>query len=256
MGQYSDSELLNELKRLAEEFDHPPTLRELREHGKYAATTYYNRFGSFQKALEAAGFSARSPNARISNDNLISELHRVADKTNTGKTPKKTNSGDHNDTPPTAADMNEYGNYWASTYRRWFGSWNAALRAAGFDPLYTTVTEADLITELRRLAEELNKTPTFAEMNEQGRHGARTYVRRFGSWNDALETAGLKSRASSTISDEELISELRQLANRLGERPSAQQMDDHGEYASATYQRHFGSWSATLDKGFTQADES
>jgi len=255
MRKCSTSDLLDEIRRLSEEFGHPPTLQEVRDYGKYAATTYYLRFGSWQNALEAAGFPSREPNAEIPEDDLIQGLQRVA-KISTTASSSVTGKKQNDYIPPTAAEMNQYGSYWASTYRRRFGSWNAALEAAGFEPRETEVTDEDLLTELWELADKLEKTPTYTEMNNQGKHGSRTYVRRFGSWNAALETAGLDSRSSSTISDDELIAELRRLADELERQPSARDMDEYGEYASATYQRHFGSWSATLETAFAHLDTS
>jgi hypothetical protein len=240
---YADDELLADLHRLADDLGRPPTLTDVREHGEYAAMTYYSRFGSWRNALEEAGFQPREPHTAISRTALIEELQRLADECT---------AQDGAPAPPSAADMNEQGKYWASTYRRHFGSWNAAVEAAGFDPPHTSVTEADLLSELQRLADDLGTPPTYAEMEDRGAHGADTYVRRFGSWNRALEVAGFTPRSRSEVSDEELLAELERLADDLGERPSARQMDTHGAYASATYQRHFGSWSAALEYAFEE----
>lgn len=235
--QYSDEDLLTEIKQLSDKLGHPPTLQEMRDEGAYAAMTYYNRFGSWRNALEAAGFQAREPEQKIQTKELLAELNRLADKK------------DGND-PPTAAAMNEEGKYWASTYRRRFGSWKEALEAAGFDPPQSTVTDADLIAELRRLADEINDVPTYDEMESNGRHGAATYARRFSSWNAALEAAGFTPHMDSDLSKQELLDELHQLADDLNDRPSAREMDEYGKYASATYQRHFGSWSNAIKQAF------
>lgn len=49
----------------------------------------------------------------------------------------------------------------------------------------------DLLAEIRRLAAELDGTPRLKDMREQGKYGAKPYYRAFGSWNAALEDAGL-----------------------------------------------------------------
>ena len=235
--QYSDEDLLTEIRQLSDKLGHPPTLQETRDEGAYAAMTYYNRFGSWRNALEAAGFQAREPEQKIQTEELLAELNRLADKK------------DGTD-PPTAAAMNEEGTYWASTYRRRFGSWKEALETAGFDPPQPTVTDADLIAELRRLADEISDVPTYDEMVSNGRHGAATYARRFGSWNAALEAAGFTPHMDADLSKQELRDELHRLAEDLNDRPSAREMDEYGEYASATYQRHFGSWSKAIKQAF------
>lgn len=51
--------------------------------------------------------------------------------------------------------------------------------------------ETVLLDELERLADELGETPSAPEMNEMGEFCVMTYANRFGSWNEALEEAGL-----------------------------------------------------------------
>jgi hypothetical protein len=107
---------------------------------------------------------------------LLTELQRVAEEYGS---------------PPSASDMADHGEYWASTYRRRFGSWNKAVRAAGFDPTpeSTKVTEEDLIDELQRMAEELGEPPNSKDMKNYGKYDPRTYHRRFGSWSNAVDAA-------------------------------------------------------------------
>lgn len=49
----------------------------------------------------------------------------------------------------------------------------------------------DLLAEIHRLAAVLDGTPRLKDMREQGKFGARPYYRAFGSWNAAIEEAGL-----------------------------------------------------------------
>lgn len=174
--RYSDDDLLTELHELADELGHPPTLQDIREYSDIAATTYYNRFGSWQDALEAAGFEPRDPDSRVPKDDLLAELTRVAET---------------HGAPPSAPDMDEHGEHWASTYRRRFDSWNAAVAAAGYDPQpeSTTISEETLLEEIRRLADKLDERPTFRDMEVDGNYSASTYVRTFGSWSAAVDEA-------------------------------------------------------------------
>jgi hypothetical protein len=172
----SEEELCEEIHKLADEFGRPPTLQELRNYGEYAAMTYYNRFGSWQDAVEAAGYEPHEPNTRTPTTDLIEELKQVAKE-----------YGE----PPSAKQMDDHGEYWASTYRRRFGSWNAAIRAAGMNPVpeNTAISEEELLSEIRRLREELGEYPTYRGMTEYGKYGAATYVRHFGSWEKAVKKA-------------------------------------------------------------------
>jgi endogenous inhibitor of DNA gyrase (YacG/DUF329 family) len=51
-------------------------------------------------------------------------------------------------------------------------------------------SDSELIGELQRVADELNRTPRYNDMTEHSVAGANSFKRRFGSWNDALRAAG------------------------------------------------------------------
>lgn len=59
------------------------------------------------------------------------------------------------------------------------------------------IPTAALIEDLRRLAAELGEPPTADHVTEAGRYGTGTYYRRFDSWADALDAAGLEARGQS-----------------------------------------------------------
>lgn len=227
------AELLNDIRRLADTSGDPPTLQEYREQGDYGAQTLYDRFGSWNAALEAAEFESRDPTTEASGEALLNELHRLSE----------------DGQPPTVAMMRSEGNYWVSTYQDHFGSWKAALEAAGFEPRSSVeISHEALLTALQVLGAKLEKTPTVAEMTEQGEHSPQTYRREFGSWNDALEAAGFESREPpAKLSEAELLAEIRRLAEAFDRRPTAREMDAEGKHASATYQNRFGSWSKAVE---------
>jgi hypothetical protein len=233
--RYSDEELLDEIHKLTSELGHPPSLAEFREQGKYSASTYYSRFGSWNEAIEEAGYDSNEPDSKISEENLVEELQRLADEL---------------DQRPTASDMNKQGRYWRSTYRNEFGSWNNALEAAGFESenIGATITDEELIQEINRIAKELDETPGFKDMENIGEYDPTTYSQHFGSWTDALKSAGFEpDNRGSQITETELLDEIIRLKHKLGDPPSARQMDEMGRYASATYQRRFESWSNAIE---------
>lgn len=51
--------LLTEIVRVAETLGQPPTSSEFREHGAYSLGPYQDRFGTFPRAVEAAGYEPR-----------------------------------------------------------------------------------------------------------------------------------------------------------------------------------------------------
>jgi hypothetical protein len=100
-----------------------------------------------------------------------------------------------------------------------FGTWNAAKRAAGLMPR-RFATRAELVDRLRRLGEELGRTPTAQDIRE--RRGtmpsASLYWHTFGSLTTALREAGF----DVVVGEERLERALAQgseLARRVGRLP-------------------------------------
>jgi len=115
------SELLRAIDGLADQVGGRPTAEQMNERGEYSVRPYVNRFGSWNNAIERAGFSPFTGTTEdlFSREELIAELQRL---------------GDIVDRPPTVRQMTELGRYSPSPYKRRFGSWVEALRAAGFEP--------------------------------------------------------------------------------------------------------------------------
>ncbi len=74
-----------------------------------------------------------------------------------------------------------------------FGTWNAAKRAAGLFPR-RFLTRAELLEQLRRLGEELDRTPTARDLAERRRSvpSVSLYAHTFGSLANALREAGFE----------------------------------------------------------------
>jgi hypothetical protein len=235
MTRYDDETLLEEIERLAAEFGRPPTLQEMRNRGEYGASTYYSRFGSWREALEAAGYESRPPQSEAEKSELIEEMQRVGELVGHA---------------PSTGEMNEYGNFWASTYKNHFDSWADALESAGYEPRdkWRGIERSELRAALVELGEELGKRPTYQEMEEQGEYDSSTYVREYGSWKAALEAAGYEP--PSAFSEGALVADLREFAEEIGKRPSQREMTDDGPHSHTTYVRHFGTWTSALEAAF------
>jgi transposase-like protein len=54
------------------------------------------------------------------------------------------------------------------------------------------ISDAELITNLQQVADELGKVPASREMDDHGEYSRGPYRSHFGRWNKALEAAGLK----------------------------------------------------------------
>jgi len=112
-----------------------------------------------------------------------------------------------------------------------------------------------LLEHLNELALKLDKTPTYRDMESSGDHCASTYIRRFGSWNDAVEQAGLEPNkrggvgiSTGVVPKTDLIEEMQRVANLLDETPTHEQINKYADYGHSTYLRAFGSWSNAVEQ--------
>lgn len=135
----------------------------------------------------------------------------------------------------------ENGEFSVGMYQSRFGSWNNALREANIQPnRRTDVSESELINHLEELADEFGRAPTNTEMDGLGEFSASTYIRRFGSWNEAVKEAGLDPNMNRDLSKSALLHDLRDLSERLGRTPTNRDVTEHGKFAANSYQRVFG----------------
>lgn len=113
--------------------------------------------------------------------------------------------------------------------------------------LQTGYTGEVLIKQLQDLATELGRTPVQTDVQEASVQGkcasVNTFQSHFGSWNGALEAAGLVLTRQYTYSKEQLISWLQSLAARLGRTPTLEDLN-------AASARKEGPSSQALDNKF------
>lgn len=113
-NHYTREDLLTEIDRLADD-DIPPTSKEMNTMGNCSVTTYQNRFGGWNGALEIAGYD---PHCRmnISPDELLDNLQSVSE--DLGRA-------------PTREEYVANGQFSAEPFKRLFDGHQGALRAAG-----------------------------------------------------------------------------------------------------------------------------
>ncbi len=165
--------------------------------------------------------------------------------------------------PLTGARFNEFSRVNASTIKRRFGGWKAALEAAGIADRYSgrtvsskmhsqsakLMSDDELIGELQRVAATLEidclAQPQF---NDSSAISASAVVRRFGSWNAALRLAGLQPvRMGRRYSQEEYFENLLEVWTHYGRQPLYADMDrPPSKITAGGYERRFGSWSKAL----------
>jgi len=122
--QYARDELISHIQRLADG-DTPPTQQEYADDDDAPSpSTVLRRLGSWENAVEAAGFEPRlwrndgSPH-QYSEDEIIDHIQRLAD----------------GDNPPTQSEFRADDDAPSvGTARNRFGDWNSAIQTAGFQP--------------------------------------------------------------------------------------------------------------------------
>lgn len=111
------------------------------------------------------------------------------------------------------------------------------------------ISNEDLLSDLQRVAREQSerglKERTY---KESGKYGVTTVIRRFGSWNAAVEKAGLEKSVERIIPDQELFVALYELWVKLGRQPSYSDVQrPNCRYSAKPYEQRFGSWRGALE---------
>lgn len=176
----SDDDLLNDIKAVAKKLNKNYLSRQNYEkNGKYSATPFINRFGSWISVLEKAGLSTirgKDDYKKITNEELILDIQNVVNILN-----KKT---------LTTGEYNKLGNYRIQTILKRFNNWNNALYEAKLEPTGydKNITNEDLFLDIEKIWTKLGKQPTSNDVkNRLSNYSLNTFSRRFGGWRKALE---------------------------------------------------------------------
>lgn len=106
------------------------------------------------------------------------------------------------------------------------------------------ISDETLIQDIKHVASMLNKNSlAIKEYDTKGVFSSTTIIRRFGSWNKALDICGLEHK-NDYYSEEEMLSNIRDTWLRLGKQPTRRNMDEKiiSKISSNAYLRHFGTW--------------
>ena len=127
----------------------------------------------------------------ISDKDLLNDVARVAKALNKANLTKK--------------EYTQNGQYGVETICRRFGSWLKVLKlcklesnqfqlaAASSSHLYTSISNRDLLDDIIRVSKILGKESfSSREYNDLAKYSSSTVFKRFKSWNDALDKAGLQ----------------------------------------------------------------
>lgn len=189
---YTKQELIDALYKFVNKNERVPTKRDM--GGEYPSeSVYYRTFGSWNNALIEAGLDVNVEyGIEYSEKEFIDSIHKFIKI---------------NNTQPRLNDMLACNGYIpAGRYIKYFGTWNNALLKAGIES--DCLSRDELITELHRFKLENDRTPNAIEMrNYNGYPSYAAYVKEFGTWNNALEIAGLEiNHINQSHTDDECCS--------------------------------------------------
>ena len=112
------------------------------------------------------------------------------------------------------------------------------------------IPKDDLLADLRRVASALDtESVTREQYRAQGVFAPATLQKAFGSWNLALESAGLMVDHRKGIPDEEFFSNIAAVWTTLGRQPTSKDMSDRSigsVFPIGSYKRRFATWNAAL----------
>lgn len=121
------------------------------------------------------------------------------------------------------------------------------------------IPREDLLDDLKRVSNSINQdTVTSRVYIQKGRFSQDTICRRFGSWNKALEAAGLKVVNTKNNKKEVLFENLANVWQHLGRQPVYRDLDKangYSKFSSNTYVEQFGSWNKALQTFVTYIED-
>jgi 5-methylcytosine-specific restriction endonuclease McrA len=90
---------------------------------------------------------------------------------------------------------------------------------------------------------------TYRQYEAMGKYSCPTIIRRFGSWNTALEKAGFIISNELYVNEEHLFENIEQLWIKLGRQPRKIDLNSSlSEYSEGPYKRLFRSWRGALEQ--------
>jgi hypothetical protein len=178
--------LLDEIRRVANLVDGPLVQQIFNKYAKVSSSTIRKRFGSWEKALSLAGLSERyfGPERyekghprllKFSNEQLIAELHIVAQKLGTNSF--------------TMQQFDKCSSIRAATISKRFGSWQNAMMKANLiiSKLGRRYSEDDYFENLLEVWTHHGRQPKLEEMDHQpSKISSGAYENKWGTWTKAL----------------------------------------------------------------------
>jgi hypothetical protein len=216
---FTQQQLIAQLRDLSRALRRPLTRKDVRRAARAGTcanlVTFARAFGSPINAFRAAGVQSKR---RFTRADLIEQYRALAKQL--GRVPRWSDVN-------RAWKRGQCANY--SQFVAVGGGLGKIRRDAGLpDNTKQRYSREELLEQLRRLAKELGRPPTVPDVDAACKTGKsasqHTLAARFGKFNSALREAGLEVLRPRRYTRQQLLKMLRQLAQKLGHRPSHREM--------------------------------
>lgn len=180
--------VIDEFQKIVSKINKVPTRAEFDKHSRISKNSAVSKFDDcYNNLIIKAGFEPNK-SFQIEKEDLIKEIQRL----------------DNEYKVVSRRLMKEESLYSPDTCEDRFGSWNNALKESGVGINEEhTVTKEKYLQEIKRLKRELDEVPTGHQMNKYGKHPAKSYNDKFGTYNKAVEKAGFEPRYKQYASGED-----------------------------------------------------
>lgn len=220
----------------------PPRYEEWARAGEGypSASVLERRFGRFSDALVAAGVAERAP--VWDRDRILEALREWAREHGSPPTAGQWRGRDRTGRRPECQRVT-----------RIFGSWDAALAAAGLHARPKRWSDEQILAAIRAHAAEHGRAPRSTEWPTatDAHPAAATVANHFGSWTRALAAAGLNAARRPRWEPDDIIAALRAWTTAHGRPPTRSdwaRRDPAGAYPGAsTVNQRLGSWERALE---------
>lgn len=107
---------------------------------------------------------------------------------------------------------------------------------------WNSYTEGELLYHLRQFFEENDRSPKIDDFVNSSEHpGFSTYIKCFGSWNNAIKMAGLCANNRTRLTNEDLLNYIIQFHKENDRPPAIRDFDGNSKYPdSSIYWTRFG----------------
>lgn len=121
---------------------------------------------------------------------------------------------------------------------------------------HRNVSDEELINDILRVAKLCDtNTLSLSTYKKHGKYGGTTISKRFGSWNNAMERAGLSIYKHNGYKrqhyerDEDFFADMRRIASQLQKTfITTGEYEQYGQYNRSSILRKYGGWKTILEK--------